>query len=176
MDECLLGRSSYADAMSDTPSVHPNVERVRAAAASSGVSIEVRRFPEGTKTAQDAADAIGVELGQIVKSLVFKVDDEVVLALVSGSNQLDEKKLALAAGGSKCGRVDADVVREATGYAIGGVPPFGHSTQLRVFVDPDLLQYDEVWAAAGTWNDNFGASPADIVRVAGGVVTDLKRF
>ena len=57
----------------------------------------------------------------------------------------------------------------------GGVPPFGHSTQLRVFVDPDLLQYDEVWAAAGTWNDNFGAAPADIVRVAGGVVTDLKR-
>ena len=59
--------------------------------------------------------------------------------------------------------------------AIGGVPPFGHSTQLRVFVDPDLLQYDEVWAAAGTWNDNFGAAPADIVRVAGGLVTDLKR-
>ena len=71
--------------------------------------------------------------------------------------------------------VDADAVREATGYAIGGVPPFGHSTQLRVFVDPDLLQYDEVWAAAGTWNDNFGAAPADIVRVAGGVVTELKR-
>ena len=61
------------------------------------------------------------------------------------------------------------------GFAIVGVPPFGHSTQLRVFVDPDLLQYDEVWAAAGTWNDNFGAAPADIVRVAGGVVTDLKR-
>jgi prolyl-tRNA editing enzyme YbaK/EbsC (Cys-tRNA(Pro) deacylase) len=61
------------------------------------------------------------------------------------------------------------------GFPIGGVPPFGHSTQLRVFVDPDLLQYDEVWAAAGTWNDNFGAAPADIVRVAGGVVTDLER-
>jgi len=69
----------------------------------------------------------------------------------------------------------ADAVRDATGFPIGGVPPFGHSTQLRVFVDPDLLQYDEVWAAAGTWNDNFGAAPADIVRVAGGVVTDLKR-
>jgi prolyl-tRNA editing enzyme YbaK/EbsC (Cys-tRNA(Pro) deacylase) len=106
---------------------------------------------------------------------VFGVDDEIVMALVSGVNQLDEKKLAAAAGGSKCKRVDADAVREATGYAIGGVPPFGHTTQLRVFVDPDLLQYDEVWAAAGTWNDNFGAAPADIVRVAGGVVTDLKR-
>ena len=155
--------------------IHPNVVRVTAAAKERGLEISTRRFPEGTKTAADAAAAIGVTVGQIVKSLVFGVDNEIVMALVSGSNQLDEKKLALAAGGSKCARVDADAVREATGYPIGGVPPFGHSTQLRVFVDPDLLQYDEVWAAAGTWNDNFGASPVDIVRVAGGVVTDLKR-
>jgi Cys-tRNA(Pro) deacylase len=140
-----------------------------------GLTIEPRRFPDGTKTAADAAAAIGVDIGQIVKSLIFAVDGEVVLAYVSGANQLDEKKLAAAAGGSKCSRVDADVVREATGFPIGGVPPFGHSTQLRVFVDPDLLQYDEVWAAAGTWNDVFGAAPADIVRVACGVVTDLKR-
>ena len=155
--------------------IHPNVVRVTAAAKERGLEISTRRFPEGTKTAADAAAAIGVTVGQIVKSLVFGVDNEIVMALVSGSNQLDEKKLALAAGGAKCARVDADAVREATGYPIGGVPPFGHATQLRVFVDPDLLQYDEVWAAAGTWNDNFGASPADIVRVAGGVVTDLKR-
>jgi len=155
--------------------IHPNVARVTQAAKDAGLEIEVRKFPEGTKTAQDAADAIGVTVGQIVKSLVFGVDDEIVMALVSGVNQLDEKKLAAAAGGAKCKRVDADAVREATGYAIGGVPPFGHSTQLRIFIDPDLLQYDEVWAAAGTWNDNFGAAPADIVRVAGGVVTDLKR-
>ncbi|MFM8626589.1 MAG: YbaK/EbsC family protein [Actinomycetota bacterium] len=155
--------------------VHPNVTKVVEAARASGLAIETRRFPEGTKTAQDAADAIGVTVGQIIKSLVFAVDDEVVMALVSGSNRLDEKKLAAAAGGAKCSRVDADAVRAATGFPIGGVPPFGHTTQLRVFVDPDLLQYDEVWAAAGTWNDNFGAAPADIVRVAGGVVTDLKR-
>ena len=155
--------------------VHPNTLRVIAAAREAGLEITTRRFPEGTKTAADAATAIGVTVGQIVKSLVFGVDNEIVMALVSGVNQLDEKKLAVAAGGAKCKRVDADAVREATGYAIGGVPPFGHSTQLRVFVDPDLLQYDEVWAAAGTWNDNFGAAPADIVRVAGGVVTDLKR-
>ena len=155
--------------------LHPNTLRVITAAHEAGLEITTRRFPEGTKTAADAAAAIGVTVGQIVKSLVFGVDSEIVMALVSGSNQLDEKKLALAAGGAKCARVDADAVREATGYPIGGVPPFGHSTQLRVFVDPDLLQYDEVWAAAGTWNDNFGASPADIVRVAGGVVTDLKR-
>jgi Cys-tRNA(Pro) deacylase len=155
--------------------VHPNVSRVVSAAKERGLEIKTKRFPEGTKTAADAAAAIGVTVGQIVKSLVFGVDGEIVMALVSGSNQLDEKKLALAAGGAKCARVDADAVREATGFPIGGVPPFGHSTQLRVFVDPDLLQYDEVWAAAGTWNDNFGAAPADIVRVAGGVVTDLKR-
>ena len=155
--------------------IHPNVVRVMEAARERGLEITTKRFPEGTKTAADAAAAIGVSVGQIVKSLVFGVDTEIVMALVSGSNQLDEKKLALAAGGAKCSRVDADAVRAATGYPIGGVPPFGHSTQLRVFVDPDLLQYDEVWAAAGTWNDNFGAAPADIVRVAGGVVVDLKR-
>ena len=155
--------------------VHPNVSRVVSAAKERGLEINTKRFPEGTKTAADAAAAIGVTVGQIVKSLVFGVDGEIVMALVSGSNQLDEKKLALAAGGAKCARVDADAVREATGFPIGGVPPFGHTTQLRVFVDPDLLQYDEVWAAAGTWNDNFGANPNDIVRVAGGVVTDLKR-
>jgi Cys-tRNA(Pro) deacylase len=155
--------------------IHPNVLRVMEAARERGLEITTKRFPEGTKTAADAAAAIGVSVGQIVKSLVFGVDSEIVMALVSGSNQLDEKKLAAAAGGAKCARVDADAVRDATGYPIGGVPPFGLSTQLRVFVDPDLLQYDEVWAAAGTWNDNFGAAPADIVRVAGGVVTDLKR-
>jgi Cys-tRNA(Pro) deacylase len=155
--------------------IHPNVARVVAAAKERGLEIVTRRFPEGTKTAQDAADAIGVSVGQIVKSLVFAVDGEIVMAYVSGANQLDEKKLALAAGGSTCSRVDADAVRAATGYPIGGVPPFGHSTQLRVFVDPDLLQYDEVWAAAGTWNDVFGIAPAELVRVAGGIVTDLKR-
>ncbi len=155
--------------------VHPNTLRVITAAREAGLEITTRRFPEGTKTAADAAAAIGVVVGQIVKSLVFAVDGEIVMAYVSGANQLDEKKLAAAAGGSKCSRVDADAVRAATGYPIGGVPPFGHTTQLRVFVDPDLLQYDEVWAAAGTWNDNFGANPNDIVRVAGGVVTELKR-
>ena len=159
--------------------IHPNVARVTQAARDAGLEIEVRKFPEGTKTAQDAADAIGVTVGQIVKSLVFGVDDEIVMALVSGVNQLDEKKLAAAAGGAKCKRVDADAVREATGYAIGGVPPFGHATQLRIFIDPDLLQYDGVndmvWAAAGTWNDNFAIAPNELVRVSGGVVTDLKR-
>ena len=155
--------------------LHPNVVRVVEAARALGLEITTRRFPEGTKTAQDAANAIGVLVGQIVKSLVFAVDGEIVMAYVSGANQLDEKKLAAAAGGVKCSRVDADAVREATGFPIGGVPPFGHSTQLRVFVDPDLLQYDEVWAAAGTWNDVFPIAPDDLFRASGAVVADLKR-
>ena len=155
--------------------IHPNVVRVTAAAKERGLEISTRRFPEGTKTAADAAAAIGVTVGQIVKSLVFGVDNEIVMALVSGSNQLDEKKLALAAGGSKCARVDADAVREATGYPIGGVPPLGLATQMRIFIDPDLMQYDEVWAAAGTWNDVFAVSPRELATATGGVVVDLRR-
>jgi len=154
---------------------HPNVDKVIAAAAERGLTIEPRRFPEGTKTAADAAAAIGCAVGQIVKSLIFAVDGEVVLAYVSGANQLDERKLAAAAGGATCSRVDADVVREATGFPIGGVPPFGHATHLRIFIDPDLLTYDEVWAAAGTWNDVFGIEPHRLVDASDGLVVDLKR-
>ena len=155
--------------------LHPNVVRVVEAGRALGLTIEPRRFPDGTKTAADAAAAIGVDIGQIVKSLIFAVDGDVVLAYVSGANQLDEKKLAAAAGGAKCSRVDADVVREATGFPIGGVPPFGHTTQLRIFIDPDLLQYDEVWAAAGTWNDVFPINPRELQRVTSGVVVEIKR-
>jgi prolyl-tRNA editing enzyme YbaK/EbsC (Cys-tRNA(Pro) deacylase) len=154
---------------------HPNVDKVIAAASERGLTIAPRRFPEGTKTAADAAAAIGCNVGQIVKSLIFAVDGEVVLAYVSGANQLDERKLAAVAGGAKCARVDADVVREATGFPIGGVPPFGHATHLRVFIDPDLLTYDEVWAAAGTWNDVFGIEPHKLVTASDGAVVDLKR-
>ncbi len=155
---------------------HPNVQRVVAAATDLGLSIEPVRFPDGAKTAADAAAAIGVEIGQIVKSLIFAVDGDVVLAYVSGANQLDERKLAAAAGGERCSRVDADTVRAVTGYPIGGVPPFGHATPLRVFIDPDLLAFDEVWAAAGTWHDVFAIAPADLVTASGGTVVELKRF
>ena len=161
------------DSNADPP--HPNVGRVIAAAELLGLTIEPRRFPDGTKTAADAAAAIGVDVGQIVKSLIFAVDGEIVLAYVSGSNQLDEKRLAAAAGGARCARVDAEAVRVATGFPIGGVPPFGHETTLRVFVDPDLLQYEEVWAAAGTWHDVFGIEPHALVSASGGVVIDLRR-
>lgn len=155
--------------------MHANVQRVVDAAAALGLDVSPRTFPDGTRTAQEAADAIGVELGQIVKSLIFGVDGEIVLAYVSGANQLDETKLAEAAGGVMCQRVDADVVRSATGFPIGGVPPFGHATALRIFIDPDLLQYHEVWAAAGTWHDVFGIEPHKLVEASGGAVIDLKR-
>jgi prolyl-tRNA editing enzyme YbaK/EbsC (Cys-tRNA(Pro) deacylase) len=155
--------------------VHPNVQRVMAAAEAAGLQIETVQFPDGTKTAADAAAAIGVDVGAIVKSLIFAVDGDVVLAYVSGANRLDETKLAVAAGGATCTRVDADTVRAVTGYPIGGVPPFGHATPLRVFVDPDLLAHDEVWAAAGTWNDVFAITPDDLVAASGGTVVDLKR-
>jgi Cys-tRNA(Pro) deacylase len=162
--------------VSDTDgSVHRNVQRVIDAGAALGLVVEPRRFPEGAKTAVDAANAIGCDVAQIVKSLIFAVDGEVVLAYVSGVNQLDERKLAAAAGGLKCQRVDADLVRETTGFPIGGVPPIGHATALRVFIDPDLLQHEVVWAAAGTWHDVFPLTPADLERVSDGVVVDLKR-
>jgi prolyl-tRNA editing enzyme YbaK/EbsC (Cys-tRNA(Pro) deacylase) len=167
--------STTATSNTGDEELHRNVVRVVEAGAAIGLTVEPVRFPEGTKTAIDAANAIGCDVGQIVKSLIFAVDGEVVLAYVSGANQLDEAKLASAAGGLQCSRVDADVVRSATGYPIGGVPPFGHATRLRVFIDPDLLQYAEVWAAAGTWHDVFGIEPHKLVEASEGVVTDLKR-
>lgn len=155
--------------------VHRNVRRVIDAGATYGIDVVPRSFPDGTRTAQDAADAIGVSVGQIVKSLIFAVDDEPVLAYISGANQLDESKLAAAARGTACTRVDADTVRRVTGFPIGGVPPFGHATSLPVFVDPDLLEYPEVWAAAGTWHDVFALSPDQLVAASGGTVVDLRR-
>jgi Cys-tRNA(Pro) deacylase len=155
--------------------VHPNVARVVAAGRELCLQIEPFHFPDGTKTAADAAAAIGVDVGQIVKSLIFAVDGRLVMAYVSGRNQLDERKLAAAAGGTTCTRVDADTVRTATGFPIGGVPPFGHATELPVFIDPDLLHYDVVWAAAGTWNDVFAIGPDDLVRASNGTVLDIRR-
>lgn len=157
------------------PDEHRNVTRVRAGAAALGLDIEVRRFPAGTRTAQDAADAIGCPVGAIVKSLIFTVDGEVVLALVSGANLLDESLLAHAAGGKQCRRADADQARAATGYPIGGVPPIGLVTPVREFLDEDLLGYDTVWAAAGTWHDVFPIDPALLAAASGGWVGRLRR-
>ena len=153
--------------------MHRNVRAVIDAGAARGLTIEPRSFPEGTKTAADAAAAIGVEVGQIVKSLVFLVDGDPVMALVAGDNRLDELKLAQAHGGGEVRRADADAVRAATGFPIGGVPPIGHTDPLPIYIDRDLERFDEVWAAAGTWTDVFRVAPADLVRVTGGAVADL---
>lgn len=155
--------------------MHPNVSRVIAAGQTLGIDVVAREFTESTRTAAEAAAAIGVELGQIVKSLVFTVDHDPVMALVSGDRQLDEAKLAAAAGGSHAARPDADAVRAATGYPVGGVPPFGHTRPLAVFVDEGLLRYDEVWAAAGTPHVNFAVDPRALVTATAGRVCDLAR-
>ena len=134
-----------------------------------------RSIPDGTKTADDAARAIGVEVGQIVKSLVFTVDGRPVLALVSGANRLDESKLGRLAGDGRVRRADADQVRAATGYPIGGVPPFGHPEPLATFVDEQLVGYDVVWAAAGTPRHNFAIAPDDLLRITDATVADLRQ-
>ena len=125
-----------------------------------------REFPEGTRTAQDAAAAIGCEVGQIVKSLVFLRDGEPVLVLCSGANTVDARRLGLE-------KADADVVRRATGFAIGGVPPYGFPAPLETLVDEDLLGYDEIWAAAGTPRSVFPLTPAQLVERTGGAVAGV---
>lgn len=149
-------------------------QRVLAALQRAGISAEVRRFEASTRTAQDAANAIGTNVGQIVKSLLFLAGDRPVLALMSGSNQLDPAKLA-ALTGLEIRKADAATVRQATGFAIGGVPPIGFPAPIQTYLDQDLMQYDEVWAAAGTPNHVFGIRPADLFRVTGALSADLKR-
>lgn len=152
-------------------------ERFTAAAADLGVDVATVRYPEGTRTAVDAATAIGCEVGQIVKSLVFvalDMDGETpVLALTSGDRRVDTAALANALGVDTVRKASADEVRTATGFAIGGTPPFGHVTTLRTVVDPHLLDHDEVWAAAGTPTDVFRLSPADLVRAGAEQVGDF---
>lgn len=149
-----------------------SAERVLEALRAAGVSAEVKQFSESTRTADEAAAAVGTTVGQIVKSLVFLAGDTPILALVSGTNRADMAKLAAAAG-AKVRRADADTVRGVTGYAIGGVPPLGHSTPLRTFLDRDLLQYATVWAAAGTPNAVFEVSPRELERITNAEVIDL---
>ena len=150
------------------------IERVRAALQQKGVNSEIVEFEQSTRTAQEAADAIGTSVGQIVKSLVFVAGGEPILALVSGANQADTDKLG-ALMGAPVERADARTVREATGFAIGGVPPVGHTRPLVTFIDEDLLQYDEVYAAAGTPHAIFRITPAELVRITGGRVVALAR-
>ena len=135
--------------------------------------LAIKEFPAGARTATDAARAVGCDVGQIVKSLVFVAAGRPVVALVSGANRLDEKRLAAVAGEPVL-KADAETARTATGYAIGGVPPFGHATEVPVFMDRDLLGYEVVWAAAGRPDSVFEIAPDRLRELSGAAVADLK--
>jgi prolyl-tRNA editing enzyme YbaK/EbsC (Cys-tRNA(Pro) deacylase) len=148
-------------------------ERFLERAEALGLDVDPRRFPDGTRTAADAAAAVGCDVDQIVKSLVFVVDQAPVLALTAGGNRVDTGRLAGVLDGSSARKADADEVRAATGYAIGGTPPFGHPSPVPTLVDPRLLEFDEVWAAAGTPTDVFAIAPDRLVELTGARVADF---
>jgi len=152
-----------------------SAQKVQDALSSLGLTLQVVELPDSTRTAVEAAQAIGCQVGQIVKSLVFKGkrSGRPVLVAASGSNRVDERKIE-ALISEPLGKADAEFVRQRTGFVIGGVPPVGHSEQLETFIDQDLMQYDEIWAAAGTPHAVFRLTPADLVRITGGRVVAAK--
>ncbi len=153
----------------------PAAQRVEDLLAAQGMGGRVVEFPDSTRSSAEAAAAIGCTLAQIAKSLVFKsASGRPVLVVASGVNRVDENKVK-AEIGQKIGRADADYVRERTGYAIGGVAPFGHSEAPIVLIDRDLLALDPIWAAAGTPNAVFRLSPGELLRLSGGTVADVRQ-
>jgi len=157
------------------PQLKAATRRVQAALAERALDLEVREFPAGTRTAEQAAAAIGCSVAQIAKSLIFRTreSDRPVLAVVSGVNRADESKLA-ALVGEAIGRADADFVRARTGFAIGGVPPLGHAEAVITFLDADLQAYEEIWAAAGTPSSVFRLTPQELQRVTDAGFADLR--
>ncbi len=157
--------------------MHPSAKKVADAAQTLGLDIEIVEFAQTTRSAQEAAEAIGCQVAQIVKSLCFVVNGRPLITLVSGSNQLDERKLAglEGVGRKKVKRADADTVKAATGFSIGGVPPFGHTSELPVYVDEDLLRFETVWAAAGTPFAVFAIGSGELVAACEGTAVDLKK-
>ena len=143
--------------------------RVQEALAAAGSAARVREMPETTRTAEDAARACGVVVGAIVKSLVFRAADAPVLVLTSGANRVDEARLGRLLG-APLSRADAAFVREATGFAIGGVPPLGHVTHMRVLIDRDLARHPQLWAAAGTPRAVFPTTANELERLTRGTV------
>ena len=143
--------------------------------AEHGLDCTVIEFAESTRTAQEAADRAGCQLGQITKSLIFKGADsgKPILVLTSGANRVNEKLISSYAG-EPIGRADADFVRTVTGFAIGGVPPIGHAQQIETYLDEDLLQYPTIWAAAGTPNAIFELTPADLRAMTAAHVARIK--
>ena len=151
----------------------PATLRVQAALVELGLGGAIVELAVEARTSQQAADAVGVSVGQIAKSLVFTVDGAPVMVIASGVNRVDERKLARLAGG-KVRRADALTVKRATGYTIGGVPPLAHDTALPIWVDEDLLSYDRIYAAAGVPECVFPLTPDELVRATGGSVADVK--
>ena len=151
-------------------STDPRMAQVIETGRGLGVEVVPTRFPDGTRTAAAAAEAIGVSVDEIANSLVFLVDDAPVLVLSSGAQRVDLDALVEAVGGSAAERCPPNRVKDATGYAIGGVPPFGHRQDLPVVLDDALLAFDRVWAAAGTAEACFPVSPADLARATGALV------
>jgi prolyl-tRNA editing enzyme YbaK/EbsC (Cys-tRNA(Pro) deacylase) len=156
-------------------SLSPSALKVREALLALGYQFNIIEFQESTRTSGEAAERVGCQIGQIVKSLIFRgqVSGKPVLVLTSGANRVDESRLSHYAGES-IGRADADFVRSATGFAIGGVPPVGFAQPLETYLDEDLLQYGKIWAAAGTPNAVFELTPAALEKATGGKVVKVK--
>ncbi len=150
-----------------------SVERVRASLIAAGHPDTITMFPEGTRTAQDAANAVGCTVAQIAKSIVLRADEQVVLVIASGANRVDTGKIAASLGRS-VKPADGRWVRDVTGFAIGGVSPVGHQPAPRIFIDADLMALDPVWAAAGTPRHVFRTSAAELVRMTNGTVADVR--
>ena len=155
--------------------INPSAQRIQKILHDLRPGYKVIEFTESTRTAQEAADRVGCQLGQIVKSLIFrgKMSNKGILVLTSGSNRVDENRIGQYSG-EAIGRADPEFVRTMTGFAIGGVPPVGHAQPLETYIDEDLLQYDEVWAAAGTPNAVFKLSSSDLVKITKGKTVRVK--
>jgi len=152
-----------------------SAQRVQEALKVLGLELQVVELQETTKTSADAARAVGCEVGQIAKSLVFRGQktQRPILVIASGSNRVNEKRVGELIS-EPLGKADADFVRQKTGFVIGGVPPVGHAEKLEIFIDEDLLRYSEIWAAAGTPNAVFKLTPSDLVRMTEGRVIGIK--
>lgn len=153
--------------------LHPSTERVAQALRDGGAAGTVRALSDSTRTAQEAADVLGVPVGAIVKSLVFTADGDPILVLASGDHQVDTGLVATALGAEQVKRADADTVRAATGYPIGGVAPIAHPRPLRTLVDRHLATYDVLWAAAGTPHSVFPTGYDELLRLTGGDPADV---
>lgn len=153
----------------------PSAQKVRRALDALGLTLDVVELPDSTRTALEAAQAVGCSVGQIAKSIIFRArqSDRPVLVVTSGSNRVNEKRVAELIG-EQLGKADAEFVRGRTGFVIGGVPPVGHDAPVETLVDEDLLQYEEIWAAAGTPNAVFRLTPQTLVEMTGGRVVRVK--